>query len=149
MTRDRFFKASIAGLCGSIAHSLLMYFKSRSGLLPTFQPYDSLQKTLSELTGTAIHPVVPWVLSFLNGSIIMGFIFGVAYRWLPGRTGAFKGAIFGVLGWAIMGLIFFPLIGLGPFAFQVGLGVRPALFSLAMLLAYSIVMGIVYGALKS
>ena len=126
-----------------------MYFKSRSGLLPTFQPYDSLQKTLSELTGTAIHPVVPWVLSFLNGSTIMGFIFGFAYRWLPGRTGAFKGAIFGVLGWAIMGLIFFPLIGLGLFAFQVGLGVLPALFSLAMLLTYSIVMGIVYGALKS
>lgn len=126
-----------------------MYFKSRSGLLPTFQPYDSLQKTLSELTGTAIHPVVPWVLSFLNGSTIMGFIFGFAYRWLPGRTGAFKGAIFGVLGWAIMGLVFFPLIGLGLFAFQVGLGVLPALFSLAMLLTYSIVMGIVYGALKS
>jgi hypothetical protein len=149
MTRDRFFKASIAGLCGSIAHSLLMYFKSRSGLLPTFQPYDSLQKTLSELTGTAIHPVVPWVLSFLNGSTIMGFIFGFAYRWLPGRTGAFKGAIFGVLGWAIMGLVFFPLIGLGLFAFQVGLGVLPALFSLTMLMTYSIVMGIVYGALKS
>ena len=147
--RGGIWKAVVAGLCGSIAHSLLMYFKSRSGLLPTFQPYDSLQNTLSELTGTAIHPVVPWVLSFLNGSTIIGFIFGFAYRWLPGRTGAFKGAIFGVLGWAIMGLIFFPLIGLGLFAFQVGLGVLPALFSLAMLLTYSIVMGIVYGALKS
>jgi hypothetical protein len=146
---DRLFKAAIAGLCGSIAHSLLMYFKSRTGLLPAFQPYDSLQQTLSELTGSAIHPIVPWVLSFLNGSTIIGLVFGFAYRRLPGRTGAIKGTVFGVLGWAIMGLVFFPLIGLGFFAFKVELGVFPALFSLAMLLTYSIVMGTVYAALKA
>jgi hypothetical protein len=39
------------------------------------------------------------------------------------------------------------LLGLGLFAGEVGLGVRPALFSLAMLLTYSVVMGIVYAAL--
>ena len=49
----------------------------------------------------------------------------------------------------MMGLIFFPLIGLGPFAFGVGLGVGPALLSLAMLLSYSVVLGTVYGALNS
>ena len=47
-----------------------------------------------------------------------------------------------------MGLVFFPLIGLGLFAIQLGLGFWPALFSLTMLLTYSIVMGIVYSALK-
>jgi hypothetical protein len=57
--------------------------------------------------------------------------------------------IYGVLGWAIMGLVFFPIIGLGFFALQVGLGISPALFSLAMLLAYSVTLGIVYGALNS
>ena len=78
-----------------------------------------------------------------------GLYLRVCVSMAAGPTGAFKGAIFGVLGWAIMELLFFPLIGLGLFAFQVGLGVLPALFSLAMLLTYSIVMGIVYGALKS
>ena len=48
-----------------------------------------------------------------------------------------------------MGLAFFPMIGLGFFALQVGLGVSPALFSLAMLLTYSVTLGIVYGALNS
>ena len=43
-----------------------------------------------------------------------------------------------------MGLIFFPLIGLGPFAFGAGLGIAPALLSLAMLLTYSLVLGTVY-----
>ena len=44
-----------------------------------------------------------------------------------------------------MDLIFFPLLGLGPFAMQLGLGLRPALFSLGMMLTYSVVMGAVYG----
>jgi hypothetical protein len=48
-----------------------------------------------------------------------------------------------------MGLIFFPLIGFGPFAIQAGSGCGPALLSLAMMLTYSIVMGTVYSALNS
>ena len=147
-TEHRIWRAVVAGLCGSIAHSLLMYFKSWAGLLPSFQPYASLQTTLSHLTGSAIHPIVPWLLSFLNGSTIIGLAFGHLYRWLPGSAGAIKGLIYGVLGWAIMGLVFFPMIGLGFFAFQVGLGISPALFSLGMLLTYSVTLGIVYGALN-
>ena len=145
---NRIWKTAVAGSCGSIAHSLLMYLKSRTGLLPSFQPYDSLQATLSQATGSAIHPIVPWLLSFLNGSTIAGLAFGYAYRWLPGRNGAIKGLIYGVLGWAIMGLFFFPAIGLGPFALHAGLGISPALFSLGMLLAYSVTLGLVYAALN-
>ena len=44
-----------------------------------------------------------------------------------------------------MDLIFFPLLGLGLFATKLGLGLWPALFSLAMMLTYSVVMGTVYG----
>ena len=43
-------KAAIAGFCGSVAHTLLMYLKSRYGLLPAFQPYESLQAALSRIT---------------------------------------------------------------------------------------------------
>jgi len=146
LSSDSIWKTIFAGLCGSIAHSLLMYFKSWTGLLPSFQPYENLQTTLSHVTGSAIHPVVPWLLSFLNGSTIISFVFGHVYRWLPGKTGAIKGITYGVLGWTVMGLVFFPLIGLGLFAFQVGDGISPALFSLAMLLTYSIILGIVYDA---
>ncbi|MGX4803227.1 DUF6789 family protein [Bradyrhizobium guangdongense] len=146
---DRIWKTIVAGLCGTIAHSLLMNFKSWTGLLPSFQPYESLQTTLSHLTGRAVHPVLPWLLSFLNGSTIISFVFGHLYRRLPGKTGAIKGMIYGVLGWTVMGLVFFPLIGLGFFALEVGVGISPALFSLSMLLAYSTILGIVYGALNS
>jgi hypothetical protein len=78
---------------------------------------------------------------------ILGFLFGRINGLLPGRNGITKGVIFGLIGWFLMGLIFFPLIGLGAFAFRAGLGIAPALMSLAMLLTYSVVLATVYVAL--
>jgi hypothetical protein len=124
-----------------------MFLKSQFDLLPSFHPYDDLQRTLSELVGSSVHPWVPWALSFLNGSIVLGFLFGRTYQLLPGRSGAAKGIVFGVLGWIVMGLLFFPMLGRGVFASQVGLGFIPALFSLLMVLSYSVIMGIAYSTM--
>jgi hypothetical protein len=86
-------------------------------------------------------------LSFLNGAVVLGILFGRLYRVLPGRSGAAKGFVFGVFGWIAMGMTLFPMLGQGLFASRAGLGARPALFSLAMLLTYSIIMGIAYSTL--
>jgi hypothetical protein len=142
-------KALVAGLCGMISHWLLMYFKARSGLLPTFNPYALLQAMVTRVTGETVNPVVPWVLSFLNGFIVISFVFRLLYRWLPGSNGAIKGFVYGFLGWGFMNLIFFPMLGLGVFALNSGLGASPALFSLAMVQTYSLVMGMVYDALNT
>ena len=112
----------IAGLCGSAAHTALMYFKTRSGILPTFQPYPALQLALAKLTGTDVHPFVPWLLSWINGAAVLGFLFGRIYAFIPGRSGAAKGVVFGLFGWLLMGFAFFPLIGLGVFAIERGPG---------------------------
>jgi len=148
MDANKIWKSLAAGFCGSAAHSCLMLLKSWAGVLPSFQPYEDLQRTLSNLIGSSVHPVIPWALSFLNGAVVLGFLFGRTYQLLPGRGGAAKGCVFGLLSWAVMGLLFFPLLGLGLFATQAGLGIQPALFSLLMLLAYSIVTGIAYSALN-
>ena len=50
---------------------------------------------------------------------------------------------------AMMEFLFFPFLGLGLFAIQIGRGIAPALFALAMLLTYSVVMGVVYATLNS
>jgi len=141
---NRIWKSIAAGLCGSAAHTGLMALKSWAGLLPSFQPYDDLQTLLTGLVGSAVHPLVPWALSYFNGSVVLGFLFGHAYRRLPGRTGAMKGAVFGLAGWIAMGLIFFPVLGKGLFATQAGLGIMPSLFSLLMVLTYSVTLGIAY-----
>jgi hypothetical protein len=140
-------KPLVAGLSGTLVHFFFMYFKSRAGLLPSFQPYQTFQHSLSQWIGADVPAIVPWVLSFVNGMAILGFLFGRTNRLLPGRNGLTKGLIFGLIGWVLMGLIFFPLIGLGPFAFRAGLGIAPAFLSLAMLLTYSIVLATVYLAL--
>ena len=68
---------------------------------------------------------------------------------LPGRSGLAKGLAFGIACWLAMGLVFFPLIGLGAFAESVGLGFAPALFSLVMILAYSLVLGAIHDAMNA
>ncbi len=148
-TKSWIWKSIVAGLCGSTVHFSFMYFKSRIGLFPEFQPYHSFQVALSQWVGTNVPSVVPWALSFANGMTVLGFVYARINRVLPGRTGVTKGLTFGLIGWVLMGLIFFPLIGLGPFAIRVGLGIGPALLSLVMLLTYSIVLGTVYVALNS
>ena len=149
MTARRWIARSVvAGASGSAVHFLFMYLKSATGLLPEFQPYHSFQVALSDWLGTNVPHVVPWALSFLNGMTILSLLFGRIHRILPGRNGLTKGATFGLIGWVFMGLIFFPLIGLGPFAIKVGLGAAPAFLSLSMLLTYSVVMATVYVALE-
>jgi hypothetical protein len=147
VTKLRIWQPLLAGFCGTIVHLSLMSLKSSMGWLPGFQPYESLQHALSQWVGTNVSPVVPWMLSFVNGTAVLGVLFGRMNRFLPGRNGITKGLSFGLAGWTLMNLGMFPLIGLGPFAVRVGLGVAPALFSLAMLLTYSIAMAGVYVAL--
>ena len=124
-----------------------MFLKSWMGWLPSFHPYEDMQHALSGLVGGAVSPAIPWALSFLNGAVVLGILFGRLYRVLPGRSGAAKGLIFGLFGWMAMGLLLFPVLGQGPFAARAGLGARPALFSLAMLLTYGVIMGIAYSTL--
>jgi len=138
-----------AGLCGSLAHTALMAFKASAGLLPSFSPYDDLQAMLARLVGGAVPPLAVWALSYFNGSVVLGFLFGRVQRYLPARTGAGKGAIFGLGVWILMGLVFFPAIGKGLFAAQTPLGLAPTLFSLAMVLTYSITLGVAYAVFST
>jgi len=87
------------------------------------------------------------MLSYFNGSVVLGFLFGQSYSRLPGRTPLAKGTVFGLAIWAVMGLTFFPAIGKGPFAVDTGLGLKPTVFSLLMVLTYSITLSTVYSVL--
>src|ERR1700738_923513 len=100
-------RAAVAGLCGSVTHSLLMFAKAKLGILESFQPYQSLQMALIYWSGDYVHPAVPWLISYLNGSTLASFAFARLYEWLPGNSGPMKGFISGVLGWLVMDLIFF------------------------------------------
>jgi uncharacterized membrane protein YagU involved in acid resistance len=145
---DRWWRPVAAGLCGTAAHTVLMALKSWAHWLPGFAPYRDLQAMLAAMVGTSVPAAVPWLLSYFNGSVVLGFLYRAIHRRLPGRDGAVKGAVFGLLGWIVMGLVAFPLLGRGLFATQAGLGLKPAFFTLLMMLTYSIVLGVAYAALE-
>ena len=96
------------------------------------------------MIGQEIHPGLAWLLLFVNGAIIWGFVFGQVYRFLPGEDPWRKGIVFGVCAWMVMGLVFFPLVGRGIFAVELGLEAAPAILLLLMLLTYSVTMSLVY-----
>lgn len=140
-----FIAALLAGLSGTLAHLLLMSAKSAFNIMPEFQPYEALQATLSAYAGRELHPVFLWLLSWLNGALLVGFIFARIWRRVPGQSGFVKGIVFGVAAWLIMGLVVFPIIGLGFFGSIFGL--QAISLSAGMLLIYSATMGSAYGAL--
>jgi uncharacterized protein DUF6789 len=149
MDFDRTWKSIAAGLCGSAAHTALMAFKSWAQILPGFRPYDDLQALLTNIVGNSVNPVIPWMLSYFNGAVVLGFLFGRSYPVLPGRSGVMKGLFFGIAVWLAMGLIFFPAIGKGWFATQTGLGIAPTFFTLVMVLTYSVTLGVAYSVFTS
>lgn len=147
-TLKRIRNSLVAGLCGMLVHSALMLVHSRTGPLPEFRPDSDMQRALTRLVGSELHPVISWLLLFVNGAVIWGFLFGQSYRFLPGKRAWQKGLLFGLIAWVVMGLIFFPLVGRGIFAVRLGLGIAPAILLLVMLAAYSVTMSFVYAFLN-
>lgn len=139
----------IAGLCGTTVHSLLALVHGSTGPLPEFQPNSDVQRGLSWLVGSEIHPGIAWLLWFVNGAVIWGFVFGQVYSFLPGKNPWQKGVFFAICAWVAMGFVFFPLVDRGIFAARLGLGIAPAMLLLVMLLAYSVTMSVVYDLLNS
>lgn len=136
----------LAGLAGSLAHSALMLLKRQFGLLPGFEPYVALQALLQDALGPNLPAWSALAASYLNGSIVIGFVFSRVYARLPGRSGAAKGALFGLAIWVLMGAVAFPALGLGPYGLHTGEPAAP-LFSLLMLLVYGLAMGLAHARL--
>ena len=140
-------RAIIGGACGSATHASLMWVKARFDILPEFQPYNDLQRTLASTIKTVVPQSLLWTMAFLNGAVVLSFIFHRTYSILPGHSWVAKGLVFGIIAWVFMGMVFFPLIGEGLFAFGVDQGALPALFSLVMLLVYASTLSAIYSGL--
>ncbi|MGA8051832.1 MAG: DUF6789 family protein [Burkholderiales bacterium] len=137
----------LAGSGATLVHAALMAIKHRAGILPDFEPYEDVQRLLSSAIGFVPQPPWTWLLSYINGAVILGFVFGKLFVHLPGRGAVAKGAAFGFAAWLVMGLAFFPLAGRGIFARELGHQGLPAALMLAMLTIYSVVMSLLYARL--
>ena len=103
MDRERIWRSLAAGVCGSVAHSGLMFLKSWIGWLPSFHPYEDIQQALSDLVGSSVSPVIPWALSFLNGRGRARHSVRPPLSRAAGPQRSREGVVFGVFGWIAMG----------------------------------------------
>jgi len=144
MRLHNFISSLLAGLGASTVHIVLMSVKHRVGILPDFEPYEDLQRLLSSMTELSFEGPFSWLLPFINGALILGFVFGRLFIHLPGRTAIAKGSTFGFAAWLVVGLGLLPLADRGLFAFKLGLGVLPGVLMFVMIMTYAIVMSLLY-----
>jgi hypothetical protein len=137
-----------AGFGATLVHIVLMSIKHRAGILPEFEPYEDLQRLLASVTTLSLDAPFSWLLPLINGALVLGFLFGRLFIYLPGRTAIVKGAAFGFAAWLIMGFGLLPLAGSGIFAHELGLGSLPAALMFVMLMSYAIVMSLLYAWLS-
>jgi len=149
MKLRNFISSLLAGLGATSVHAVLMTIKHRTGMLPGFEPYEDLQRLLSSMTPWPHEPPFTWLLPYINGALILGFVFGKLFVHLPGRAAIAKGATFGFAAWLAMGLGILPLSGRGIFAWQLGLGALPAGLMFAMLMGYAIAISVLYAWLAA
>ena len=123
--------------------------KHRAGILPGFEPYESLHALLAPLAFGNLSPPLSWLIPDINGALILGFVFGRLFTHLPGRSAAAKGAGFGFAAWLVLGLGLLPLLGQGLFGSKLGLGGLPALLMFVMLMIYCVVMSQLYSWLTT
>ena len=83
-----------AGAAGSCAHYTLLFFKHELQLFPDFEPYEIIQKTITSWAGDMVPSWILIMLAYLNGSLVLGFLFNRSYLWLPTRKGPLKGLFF-------------------------------------------------------
>lgn len=133
-------KAIVAGFMASVVLTGGMIGQT----LAQVPPDIDLIGLIRRLTGEPWF--VGWLAHFAIGSLLWGLLFAAMYCVLPGRNSLLKGLAFGVLAWAAMMLLFFPVVGVG--FFGVAIGWPAALATLAAHCLYGGVLGTSYGALN-
>jgi hypothetical protein len=71
----------------------LMTIKHRAGVLPGFEPYNDPQRLLSSMTALTLDAPLSWLTPFINGALILDFVFGRLFAHLPCRSALAKGGV--------------------------------------------------------
>lgn len=130
-----------AGFAATVVLSVLMMMKHLMGVMPEVNPIADIVKVADNFSGAHLPMIAGWVGHFLIGTVAWGIAYTILSPMLPGGP-AVKGAVFGVIAWLAMMIVFMPLAGHGLFAMQ--LGMMAAVATLMLHLIYGVVLGVVY-----
>ena len=138
-------KGIIAGFAATVVLSALMVMKAMMGMMPDMNAIKMLTGMAHHLVATPATPVVGWLLHFMIGTLIWGYLFALLFNYLPSQSTAIKGVVFGTAAWLLMMVMVMPMAGAGLFGLHLGIGAPVA--TLILHWVYGAVLGTVYGKL--
>ncbi|GKW50853.1 DUF6789 family protein [Halomonas sp. NCCP-2165] len=130
-----------AGFVATLVISMIMILRLSAGIIPWYDPIEIMNLAAQDLLGTPDSRLVGWGIHFAVGTLVWGMLFGLLAPYLPGRSGARRGLLFGLVAWLVVMVTVFPMAGSGLFGMGFGL-VAP----LSTLLAH-VVFGLVIGSM--
>lgn len=134
--RSKAAAGTIAGILAGVIFGIIMMFTTASS--PTGAEVSMLESMALAVGAESVW--AGWLLQLISSAII-GLIFGAAFgnKVANYKSGAGYGALFGVIWWAVNGLLIMPLMGAG-----VALGFG----TLIGYLVFGVVMGSLFVALR-
>lgn len=130
----------IAGLCATVAVSMLMMVKAASHQFSELH----MIPTLAGVLGAPDNLMVALGAHLIIGTVIWGGLFALLAPRIPGQSSLLTGVIFGLCAWLLMMVVFMPLAGAGLFAVNRGAYIVP-LVTFFYHLIFGVVLGYVYG----
>jgi hypothetical protein len=134
-------KGVIAGFIATLVLSTVMLLKVKFHLVPEELSIMSLLGRIAGGTGAA------WADHFIIGTVVWGMIFAGFEALVPNVPYWLKGAIFSLLAWLVMMVVFLPFVGVGFFGAK--LGMLAAVVTLIQHLIYGVTLGLTYGLLAT
>lgn len=137
MIRDRTLDGFVWGIAATLAMSVLMVAGTVTGMSPIPEPIP--KAIVLTIVGSSLPPLVLMGLS-VGAHLTYGGLFGAALGTAVDEPGVVGGVALGIGLWAILGVVFLPLVGWGLF----GTGVTPriAVATLVLHLIYGVVLGV-------
>jgi xanthosine utilization system XapX-like protein len=133
-----------AGLASSLIQSMLMALKYKLAILPRVQPYEAIQAQLYINFGYLLPIPFIWLLSLVNGTLLIGIVFGLLFTRLPIKKVVTKSAFIGALIWLIVMAVIFPILNYDFFGAALDQSYATAFFAAVMIMSYSLIYGFVY-----
>jgi len=138
-------KGIIAGFIATVVLSALMVMKMMMGMMPDLNAIKMLTGMAHHAIATPATPLVGWLLHFMIGTLVWGYLFALLFEHLPSKSAAIKGVLFGTAAWLMMMVAVMPMAGAGFFGLHLGIGAPIA--TLMLHWVYGAVLGTAFGKL--
>ncbi len=141
------YRAIVAGFCASAAAALTYMFAHLTssivaeGLGEGSWFHALISNSLVDLAASQLY--VSILIHFVIGITLAGLYAAVVDR-MPSGNSWGSGLQFALIPWFVSALVFFPLVGAGPFALSLGAGFLPILGWLCLHLVYGGFLGYLY-----